>query len=219
MIQKSICCLILWCLALANPAISAAQNPSCQGVTGKEAVTIERDCYRYDFPFFLKYSGTDVPAPTEFQTCTLIIEGHLSGPNVIINEALSQAQVHGNLAGGNLTFNGNNFTYEYDAAANNQITVPLGNGNNLLTITAEGRPGDDIEMTITNVSFIIDCAGASCNLQSNNGLNELLDFNSPPFQSPRPVPMAIGRSAWAPKLLMATSFASPSWSTAVVHSF
>ncbi len=141
-----------------------AQSIQCFELLGKEALPSEMDCFRYDFPFFLKLKEFD-PTITEFTTCEFTIQGHLEGGS--INENLSLSQVHPNLMVGDLTFSGNDFQYEFIGNPGD-ITIPLGSANNLITITGQGLPGEHLNLVIDNVIFFVECAGTQCNFESSN---------------------------------------------------
>lgn len=153
--------LALW----LAPILSSAQI-TCSDIQGKDALPIERDCYRYDFPYFLKYNGSTTPAPTSFQTCRLFIEGHLAGASAAINDNLTLSMLHPNLYDGQFTITGNNFQYEYNGNATELIDVPIGSTNILFTIVGEGFPGSTLDVVVTRVEFIEACSPVNCILST-----------------------------------------------------
>ncbi|MEM9820557.1 MAG: T9SS type A sorting domain-containing protein [Bacteroidota bacterium] len=162
--------LFLWALLLTPILLSAQVD--CSLTQGSDDSPVERDCYLYEFPYFLKYNDGSIPAPTSFQTCSLFVEGYIYGEGALINAGLTTSMFNVPVNNGELSITGNTFRYEYNSDTD-LIDVPFGNGNLLFTIVAEGIPGDTLDAIITNVAFFDGCTGAICDLSNPS---ELLDF-------------------------------------------
>mgnify|MGYP001802879058 CR=1 FL=1 len=105
--------LFLWALLLTPILLSAQVD--CSLTQGSDDSPVERDCYLYEFPYFLKYKDGSIPAPTSFQTCSLFVEGYIYGEGALINAGLTTSMFNVPVNNGELSITRNTFRYEYNS--------------------------------------------------------------------------------------------------------